>query len=267
MKNIFIALILANLMSCHLPGKHTKKQPAEQAQNQGETRTDFIMEKLQRGIEFYATGNEPGWSLEMDIDKGCQFKTMDGSIFNTPVLTGVVDADGKSTRYHASMESGELNIAITRQECIDNMSGDKFTYSVMVSLKLGNDKEFKNYIGCGRWIFDHRLHDIWALESIDGKPIIVKEGISERPYIEFHTDKNQMIGKTSCNNFTGTVEFKGDKIIFFPLESSFKACPDAPFEAPFRNAISPGMVEYTIDNGRLSLYRNGKQSVVFRKVD
>jgi heat shock protein HslJ/uncharacterized membrane protein len=267
MKNIFIPVILLNLMSCHLPGKYADKHPARQTEKQGEISTDFIMGKLSRGIEFYATGNEPGWSLEMDRDNRFQFKTMDGLLFNTPALEALVDADGNSTRYHATTEAGELDIFITSQECIDNMSGDKFTFSVMVSLKHGNDKEFKRHIGCGRWIFDIRLHDIWALESIDGKPIIVTEGRSERPYIEFHTDKNQIIGKTSCNNFTGKAEFKGNRIIFSPLESNFKTCPDAAFEVPFRNAMSPGILEYKIDNGRLTLYRNGKQSLVFKKVD
>ncbi len=48
------------------------------AQNMEEfnSNTKFIQKKASQGIDFYALGNEPFWSLDMDLDKEFQFKKL-----------------------------------------------------------------------------------------------------------------------------------------------------------------------------------------------
>jgi uncharacterized membrane protein len=47
---------------------------------------------------------------------------------------------------------GEILITVTREECMDIMSGEKFPFKVSVSIKRGVDKDFRLYSGCGRFL-------------------------------------------------------------------------------------------------------------------
>lgn len=252
-------------VSCHVGRKPqnpiTESNPKEGGGN------EFIMGKINRGVDFYAIGNEPGWSLEMDIENGMQFKTSDGIIFNTPPVSALQTANVDETRYNARVEAGELDIRIISGECTDNMSGEKFPHKVIARLKRGNEKEFTTFEGCGRWIFDQRLHDIWALEQINGKPITITEGRNQRPYLEFHTGDRRVMGNTGCNELSGEADYRGNKIIFKELAVTLKACMDASFETDLLKIMAPGEVEFKIDGGRLYLNRAGAPGMVFRKVD
>ena len=264
---IAIITFILMAMSCHTVKKSPQDAPSQMPPMAEGGGNDFIMEKIGRGVEFYAIGNEPGWSLEMDQENGLRFMTQDGIVFNTPPVGGVKGQTPAMTRYHAIVESGELDITLTEQECTDNMSGEKFPYKVQVRLKRGMDKSFKTYDGCGKRIFDQRIHDIWALQEVNGKVVTITEGRSERPYLEFHTNDNRVLGKTGCNDLSGGAEIRGNKIIFDNIAVTQKACQDANYESAFLKAMAPGMVRYKINAGRLYLYREGKEVMVFRKVD
>ena len=41
-----------------------------------EQNVDFQMKLWQKGVDFYARGNEPSWSLDMDFGQGFYFKTL-----------------------------------------------------------------------------------------------------------------------------------------------------------------------------------------------
>lgn len=261
-----IAVVM--VLSCQVNKKKRSvvenKQPETATEGGG---VDFIKGKLDRGIEFYAIGNEPGWGLEMDMDKGFRFTAMGEPDFNTPPVKGMKAADADVTRYHATVESGELDFTLYRQDCADGMSGEKFTHKVSLRIRRGMEKEFKEYEGCGRFIFDQRLHDIWALESIRGGKVEIREGQGERPYLEFHTGDNRILGKTTCNTLNGGAMYQGDKIVLTPMGVTLMACPNAELEQAFLKELAPGTLTYRIDAGRLYLSRDGKEAMVLRKVD
>lgn len=127
---------------------------ADTLANQFQTGADssFLGKKRAEGIDFYAVGQEPGWTLNMDMEKIYSFSTMDGIVMNTPPVQGTTSADGRITSYKAQVEMGEILITVTREECMDIMSGEKFPFRVNVSMKRGVDKDFRLYSGCGRFL-------------------------------------------------------------------------------------------------------------------
>lgn len=113
---------------------------------------DFWQKKALQGIDFVATGNEPFWSLEMDLEKSMHFKSIEGFEIITPVPTPVKAMYSDVSRYHAETEQGTLTVQIGKLECINDMSGERSDYTVTISTKNKTDKDYKTYKGCGRYL-------------------------------------------------------------------------------------------------------------------
>ncbi len=78
-------------------------------------RASIIEDAKLSGMDFWATGNEPGWTLEIGSE------------------TSVLVMDGRA-----------LVIELTGEECFDSMSGERF--ETTVTLKFGG----RSYPGCGQ---------------------------------------------------------------------------------------------------------------------
>ncbi|MEM1154445.1 MAG: MliC family protein [Pseudomonadota bacterium] len=96
-----------------------------------------------RGVSFRATGNEPGWYLEIQVDKHLLFVGDYGMQRVATPYPGVTE-DGDTRRYLATTESNRLEIEITDEACIDSMSGEEFPFQVTVTVNTDV------YHGCGR---------------------------------------------------------------------------------------------------------------------
>ena len=59
------------------------------------------------------------------------------------------------------------------------------------------------------------LHDIWALESIEGEKIIIDETVKNLPVIEIYIKEERVHGNTSCNTIDGKVKVDKNNIVFF----------------------------------------------------
>ncbi|MCO6412231.1 MAG: hypothetical protein J5I92_05755 [Thiogranum sp.] len=96
--------------------------------------------KLQ-GADFRATGNEPGWTLE--IRKGARILFVadyGASRVEVALPEPSVDPVKRTTRWDA----GEIILEVSATRCIDSMSGDAFESTAVVTW---NGRAFK---GCGR---------------------------------------------------------------------------------------------------------------------
>jgi len=263
---IFYLIFISLLLSCKGNQKTTTtEEPITIEATEGAT-LDFLFRKLDKGIEFYAIGHEPSWSLDMDMEEGYFFKTMEME-FNCPPVEGIITEDKNETIYRAETESGKINIRVFNKACTDNMSGEKFPHLVKVELKRGMESAFKTYEGCGRFVFDQRIHDIWALQWMNGKEVQAGAGNGELPYLEFNSTEKKILGKTGCNNLGGEIQLKGNRVFVEKLVATQKHCPDAVYEQEFLKALSSGGFTYSIKEGKLSLSRNGEEVLRFKKVD
>ena len=107
-------------------------------------RLSIIEDAKLRGADYWATGNEPGWTLEIAWDS-IRFVTAYATEhyrFGTPAPA--VDTAEKRTTYRASADDHTLTVTITYVRCGDSMSDEEFEGTV--------ELQFDNTIlrGCGQ---------------------------------------------------------------------------------------------------------------------
>ena len=95
-----------------------------------------------RGVDFRATGNEPGWSLEMLQDR-IVFLDQGGARVTTPRPSPQVDPASGETVYAAATEAHRIRVLIRESECVDSMNGERSESSVAVEI------DGRAYRGCG----------------------------------------------------------------------------------------------------------------------
>jgi len=111
---------------------------------------ELLLKKKNLGVDFFALGQEPSWSLNIYRDSLIQFSSFEGLAMNTPGVAPV--SKGDTTTYSATTESGNLVVTIVKGGCTDIMSGQKFTHNVSVQIKRGIDKAPRTFNGCGNQV-------------------------------------------------------------------------------------------------------------------
>jgi uncharacterized membrane protein/uncharacterized lipoprotein NlpE involved in copper resistance len=104
-----------------------------------------LREKAAAGADFWAVGNEPGWTLELDREKTIFFQDMNGDSLRMTTPRPKPDTDTLQV-YTPKHEKTEFILTIRHRACIDDMSGFMRPYTVEVQV---NDK---NYRGCGDYL-------------------------------------------------------------------------------------------------------------------
>jgi heat shock protein HslJ/uncharacterized membrane protein len=95
-----------------------------------------------RGVDFRATGNEPGWALEVLQDR-IVFLDQGGARLTVPRPAPQVDPESGETVYAAETDGHRLRVLIRERECVDSMSGERAESSVAVEM------DGRAYRGCG----------------------------------------------------------------------------------------------------------------------
>lgn len=231
------------------------------------TQLNQYRNQLEQGIDFIASGTEPFWSLEIDFDKTIHFKMVSGLDITTPAVAGVKAMDADVTRYAAETEKGRLIVQIMRLECTNDMSGKKSPYRVTVEAKYNTDKDLKRYEGCGQYLYDYRINDIWVLEGVNNKKPDVSDFTKGLPQLEINIAQQKVFGHTGCNNINGAMEVIGKRIRFGYLVSTKMACPNMDFENKYFNSLSRQTIPYFIEPGKLHLQVNTDSTFIYRKID
>ena len=107
-------------------------------------RRSWIEDAKLRGNDYWAAGNEPGWTLEIGPEQTV-LKTnygQDRYEFKTP--EPAVDGEARHTTYRAYVDGMAIVIEISGVPCQDSMSGEAFETSV--SVQLGGQE----LLGCGQ---------------------------------------------------------------------------------------------------------------------
>lgn len=233
-----------------------------------EENPDIYKRKFDEGIDFIARGNEPFWSLDIDLGKQIKFTSLtDIAELNTPVIEAIKTDDGKSIVYHSITEAGELKITIIKSPCSDNMSGEQFTHTVKVQAKRSVDNQFTEFSGCGKYLMDLRLNDIWVMQEMTGVVLKKEELNKGLPTFEFHLKDNRFSGHAGCNQMNGSIKVEGNKIKFGPIASTKIACPNMKVEQAVTSALSGKQIVYKIENLKLTLIAEDGVKMVFKKVN
>lgn len=154
MQNFKLILLLVSIVfssvCCNKQKKNEAKPSKIKIETQAKTKNtkdsfSSLEEKLvDQGVNFYARGHEPSWSLNMGFERYYVFTTMNGDKIIVPAVEGEKAMDANVTRFYAEVELGKLDITLIKQECEDSMTGELFDYKVDVRFKYGIDDDLKN---------------------------------------------------------------------------------------------------------------------------
>jgi heat shock protein HslJ/uncharacterized membrane protein len=266
--NIFKGILLAIIMvSCnrkiHQPLQtntvsHNNSSKEFQPMTDGQYRN--WQDKLLSGIDFIASGNEPFWSLAMNLDKNILFKMIGGDSIQAPAVKEIRLMDVTAGSYRVQTESFLLNVIVYDKPCVNSMSGDTLPKLVEVYV------DDKKYSGCGRYLADYRLNDIWVLKSINDTAVNEKGLAKGLPRLEINLSTGKFYGTGGCNNINGNAEVKGKYIHFPRIISTRMACNDDGFESRYLAALKAKNMRYKVDNGLLTLQADDSV-FTYRKID
>jgi heat shock protein HslJ/uncharacterized membrane protein len=258
----FVAIILL-IVSC----KSVATAPKLVVQTEPTFAYQQQMENLEKAIYFRGTGNEPDWSLKLS-EETIEFTSMKPGFES---LSGVLVApiramDANVKRFRVATENGIMSIEIQQQECTNTMSGDKSLYSVRVGITKGNAVDSVNFNGCGSYITDSRLHDIWVLEKLNGGNVSFTDFNKELSNLEINSTTNQFMGFAGCNRMNGIIFFERGLLRFINVITTEMFCGTNNKENDFLKALQSATT-YKVENMKLTLSNPLGVELVFKKVD
>ena len=262
-KCIQLLVIVLLITSC----KSVVITPKEVVQTEPTFAYKQQMENLAKGIYFRANGNEPDWSLKIS-ENGIEFTSLKPgfeSLKGTHV-DPIRAMDANVKMYRVATAKGTMNIQIQQQECINTMSGDKSLYTVRIEIVKEKSEDSTNFNGCGNYITDPRLHDIWVLEKLNGEAVSLTNFNKELPNLEINSSTNQFMGFAGCNRMNGTIFFEKGLVRFTNTITTRMACGANNKENEFLKALE-STTSYKVENMRLTLNNPSGMELVFKKVD
>ena len=257
MKNIFVFLFLSCLMMSCKSATSGSKEAASATNSQEADMT----------IYFKATGNEPFWGITLGKEQTIFTSLIPGKekiVF--PSVEPIKAMDANVKMYKLSNEQATATVTIQQLDCQDSMSGAISPYKVSIEIKNNSELQSKKVEGCGKYITDYRLHDIWVLEELNGYKVFIADYQRELPRIEIHAQENTFMGFGGCNSISGTIFYEKDLLRFTKVISTLMACAPGNKEGEFTKALQ-STTAYSIGDNRLTLSNPSGKLLVFRKVD
>ena len=259
-KPAYFGMIILFVLSCKAAVVPIQKSP--------KSKTAFVNDfgKVGDAENFYfkSSGTEPFWGLTISNDR-IIFKTINDSLV-TPHVEPVLAMDANLKLYRIKTGTAELNIQISQQNCINAMSGDASPYAVSVEFKKNDTSKFEKLNGCGEYVTDYRLHDIWLLEELNGRKITKVDFSKEFPVLEIYAKENKFLGFAGCNRMNGSLFFEKGVLRFTNLAVTKLMCEPTNKEAEFITALQISN-KYQIENSRLILSNSSEVRMIFRKID
>jgi heat shock protein HslJ len=162
-------------------------------------------------VPFTATGNEPGWRLEISDDR----ITLDAD-YGTTKLTmraGAPQPVPGGRRYAGNADGRVLGITVLDRLCEDDMTGMPRPQTVEVTM---DEQALK---GCGGDPVTLLTGASWVVEALDKREMV--EG--SRVTLTFGGD-GRLSSTASCNNYTATYALSGEGLTIGKAASTRKAC-------------------------------------------
>lgn len=206
--------------------------------------------------------NEENWNLKMSESLIIFSSTSQGfESFEFPFTTPTRVADANIKEYRTQLPQASLNLKYVQADC----GGIKNTYTVFASVQL-KSKEVIEFKGCGTYIADYRLSDIWVLETISGARADISNFRERLPEIEINAKEKSFMGFAGCNQIRGTLFVEQDLIRFTNIIQTKMLCAPPNQENDFLKALQSS-TRYNFEEDQLILSNPDRETLRFKKVD
>jgi heat shock protein HslJ/uncharacterized lipoprotein YbaY/uncharacterized membrane protein len=203
---------------------------------------------------FSATGNEPGWRL--DLDEGQLTLQADYGKTRVAMTAPPAETVPGGRKYTGTAGSHTVAVTILDRLCADSMTGLPRPNTVEVLL---DGKLFK---GCGGDPAVLLRGAAWVVQTIDEAPVGAKSKVT----MSFG-DPGRVAGGASCNTYSGGYTLTAEGLTFSRVASTLKACaPDLmKQEQAFLTALRSIQRFDLSADGVLTLHGSDKHRIVARR--
>ncbi len=219
-------------------------------------------------VNFLGFSDWEQWNLNIRTDSMIELRANNTNyIFET--TPPAIAQDANVLHYSCTNAQKEsMGVTIRKQPaCEDEKGGVDYPFAVIILLKKADGTEI-TYSGCGFYLANPILNDIWALDSIKGKAIDRAAYANGVPSLEFHLDGMKIYGFAGCNQINGSFYIdRNDQLIFSSMKVTLMACESMEGEMNFLNAVNNKRYTYSLGNRRLTLRQKDGTLLVFKKVD
>ncbi|MCE3282483.1 MAG: hypothetical protein K0Q66_1220 [Chitinophagaceae bacterium] len=172
-------------------------------------RSKKIDPKFLEGIDVVAFGTEGSWSLDINHATAIQFSIpgMEAPIALSPIEPTL---SGDTLTYNITSSNESMKIVLVPGYCGDNVSENLYDYKVSVTFRG------KQYNGCGVIMnAAGSLSGTWLIRSFGDQ----EKKWKEQPYLVVDLANQKFYGHTGCNEISGTVRLRDNKVCFSDINS------------------------------------------------
>lgn len=216
---------------------------------------DSLNRKWKKGIDITASGSLPvRWSLEADFDGEILFTSNDGHQLR---LLPILEKSNETSQSTFKIKTGDslLTIVMGRDDCLN---GTKSAAAKSVSVLLGQI----NYTGCGQYLYNNQLNDVWILDRINDEKISKSDYAKQIPSVDLRIDNRTVSGNDGCVNFTGMITVQGSRIEFSKIVTK-GYCAKTRVSEIFATHVFDKLVDYRLSNNNLVLYLTDDSKLSF----
>jgi heat shock protein HslJ/uncharacterized lipoprotein YbaY len=160
---------------------------------------------------FRATGNEPGWTLQISDDT-LTLVTEYGAK-RTTVRSATVESIPDGRRYTGTVEGRSLTATVLNRICRDTMTGMPRPNTVEVNV------DGKLLSGCGGDPGALLQGAAWVVQSIGGSPVVANSRVT----VTFGAD-GMVAGSSSCNSYRAPYTISGEGLTIGQTAGTLMAC-------------------------------------------
>lgn len=256
----FLKIFLLVLAFCLFSCAGSKKNIADQilSEQRSSRLPDSLNRKWKSGIDITAAGLSPAtWALEVDFDREISFTSADGNNLRLiPVFKKTEEKD--QTIFSVSSGDTTLDIILNDSPCPYQTTSNT---TKMVSVKLGT----RTYSGCGQYLYNNQLNDVWELTSINSQPVSKKDFGGKIPSLYFQLASGEIEGYDGCAGFKGKVSIQGTRIKFSTLTGLAGNCKNPIVRNIISDHLNQKMADYQLSQNNLLLYLEDDSKLLFTR--